>query len=384
MESPLTEPLWQGAIDSFFENAEDIDISIQDFRVLSSYSWLDRPQRTIVVPGLSQHFLPFDNLGYPLILSEDPPAPFQMIPAKGTIVIDQNACRRPSCPLEPLFRAVYHTLPNFDPTGIDLVTDRNNLRKLLSAISSNGDCNENFRIDVQFLGNTMIFNRWNTSLQENIMSPRYRESFLKAITLGRSWTSSHHQIVRFSWAGLDVIERHTVDACIERIDGPTTSVEYVPPVVSSSGLTIIGRGSFVDQQDLLQFKSLESDSVIDMRRIFPRLFFSQMSSLLLGYHRYGTFERVEKATSLYETVDSEKSMKVWQEEMASELGAVVRAIRTIRHVLRESEQPWGVVIVEDRQLRIYGRQTDNGNDKAPGKLPDDLILKWRKAENVKH
>ena len=130
--------------------------------------------------------------------------------------------------------------------------------------------------------------------------------------------------------------------------------------------------------------SLESDSVIDMRYIFPRLFFSQMSSLLLGNHRHGMFERVEKDTGLYENVDLKKSMKVWQKQMASELGAVVRAIRTIRQVLRESEQPWGVVIVENGQLRIYGRQTDGGNDKAPGKLRDDLILKWRKAENAKH
>src|SRR5208282_366650 len=115
-----------------------------------------------------------------------------MIPAKGTIIVDQNAYRRPSCPLEPLFRAVYHTLPNFDPTDVDLVTDRNNLRKLLSAVSSNGDCKEEFRIDVQFLGSTMIFNRWNKSLQENIMSPRYRETFLKAITIGGSLIPSYH------------------------------------------------------------------------------------------------------------------------------------------------------------------------------------------------
>ena len=59
MDSPLTEPLWQGAIDLFLENAdEDIDISIQDFRVLSSYNWLENTKRTIAVPGLFLH--PFD------------------------------------------------------------------------------------------------------------------------------------------------------------------------------------------------------------------------------------------------------------------------------------------------------------------------------------
>lgn len=59
METPLAEPLWQGAIDSFLENAdEDIDVSIQDFRVLSSYNWLEgTEQRTIVVPGLCLHLI---------------------------------------------------------------------------------------------------------------------------------------------------------------------------------------------------------------------------------------------------------------------------------------------------------------------------------------
>ena len=83
-------------------------------------------------------------------------------------------------------------------------------------------------------------------------------------------------------------------------------------------------------------------------------------------------------------MDSEKSVKIWQEQMTLELRAVVRAIRTIRQVLRESNQVWGVVIVENGQMRIYGDQTDDGNDKAPGNLPEDLILKWRKAENAKH
>lgn len=299
-----------------------------------------------------------------------------MIPAKGTVIIDQNAYRRPSCPLEPLFRAVYHTFPDFDPTEIDLVTDRNNLRKLLSAISGNGDCNQNFRIDVQFLGNTMLFNRWNNSLEENIMSPRYRETFLNAITMGGSRSPCYYRIVRFSWGGLDVIERYTADACVEGRGGRQATVGYVPPVILSSRLKIISGGSLVRQQHILQFKALESDATIDMRRIFPRLYFSQVSSLLLGYHRYGTFENVEKDTNLCESVDSEKSVKVWQEKMVLELRAVVRAIRTIRRILRESEQQWGVVIVENGELRIYGHQTDYGNNRVRGKLPDDLILKW--------
>ena len=50
--------------------------------------------------------------------------------------------------------------PEYDPRDVDLVTDRNNLRKLLSAVTGSGDRDEKFRINVQLIGKTMLFTRW--------------------------------------------------------------------------------------------------------------------------------------------------------------------------------------------------------------------------------
>lgn len=52
-------------------------------------------------------------------------------PDSGLVYIDQNAARNPRSPLEPLFRALYTEHPSFDPRVVDLVTDRNKIRKLL-------------------------------------------------------------------------------------------------------------------------------------------------------------------------------------------------------------------------------------------------------------
>jgi len=70
------------------------------------------------------------------------------------VYIDQNGYRSPRYPLEPLFRSVYIEKPDFNPTSLDLVTDRNNLRKLTQAISE--ERIEDFRIDVRVVGSTLF------------------------------------------------------------------------------------------------------------------------------------------------------------------------------------------------------------------------------------
>lgn len=88
--------------------------------------------------------------GCPPLLS--PQKGSQKVPKdSGFIYIAQNAARHPESPLEPPFRALYMTHPSFDIGAVDLVTDRNNIRKLLSfinpSLSKNGF--EPFTIDFE-------------------------------------------------------------------------------------------------------------------------------------------------------------------------------------------------------------------------------------------
>ncbi|CAI7621771.1 unnamed protein product [Penicillium crustosum] len=53
----------------------------------------------------------------------------------GFVYIVQNAARHSNSPLEPLFRALYIEQPSFEIDTIDVVTDRNNVRKLLSFVN---------------------------------------------------------------------------------------------------------------------------------------------------------------------------------------------------------------------------------------------------------
>ena len=89
----------------------------------------------------------------------------------GRSFIDQNGYRLPHHPLLPIFKArdtleVESGGAAFEWNTVDIVTDRNNLLKLLEWADPKG-CNRpaksknGFRIDVQLVGSkTILFQRW--------------------------------------------------------------------------------------------------------------------------------------------------------------------------------------------------------------------------------
>ena len=72
-------------------------------------------------------------------------------------LVDQSSYRCPVFPLAPLVLAVREHDPSFDFKSIELVADRNNLRKLLRWTS--GGTND-FRLDVEVAGGTVLLTRW--------------------------------------------------------------------------------------------------------------------------------------------------------------------------------------------------------------------------------
>lgn len=73
--------------------------------------------------------------------------------------IDQNSARlNDTSPIEPLLRSVELLQPKFDFASVSLVTDRNNLRKLLRWVTRQSD--RPFRIEVERAGDAVVFRRW--------------------------------------------------------------------------------------------------------------------------------------------------------------------------------------------------------------------------------
>ena len=120
----------------------------------------------------------------------------------GKVYIDHNRYKCPNYPLLPLFAAVEHLDPNFPFTSMDIITDRNNLRKLTrfveGPISSEGD----FRIDMQLVGeSTVLFVRHEEKALESAPERHgYGHNFEKITTEfypGCEESIGHHRIVTY-------------------------------------------------------------------------------------------------------------------------------------------------------------------------------------------
>ena len=127
--------------------------------------------------------------------------------------MDQNGYRMgdASC-LLPIFRAVdiiaeENADTSLDWGSIDIITDRNGLRKLMrwlqySPESDNKEPPKEFRIDLQVGGKkTVLMNRWEKRTRENAEPPRSgcgmnfeRESTMS--TKGCERSTGHHRIVQ--------------------------------------------------------------------------------------------------------------------------------------------------------------------------------------------
>lgn len=91
----------------------------------------------------------------------------------------------------------------FDWSSVDIVTDRNGLRKLLRWINAvSGDPPRDFRIDVELAGSkTVLLNRWEQLTKEQPGARRsYGFNFEEAMTVpapGCERGTGHHRIVTY-------------------------------------------------------------------------------------------------------------------------------------------------------------------------------------------
>ena len=130
--------------------------------------------------------------------------PFTIAPDSGVYFSDQNGYRMPQATLLPLITAVNKRAEGkkdkFDWASVDIITDRNGLRKLLRWIGGDSDIRE-FRIDLQLAGEkTVLFNRWEKRTRETFSGRTFGFSFEKASTQaapGCRDSTGHHRIISY-------------------------------------------------------------------------------------------------------------------------------------------------------------------------------------------
>ncbi|KAF8424822.1 hypothetical protein EV426DRAFT_716484 [Tirmania nivea] len=187
----------------------------EDYEVLASYNWFEKAGKpAIIVPGLAPRWTP-------------PPLPAWLNPDTGIYYIDQNAYRWPTSPLEPALRALFTLQPNFDLNPIDLITDRNNLRKLFRFACGDEKFMHDFKLYIEVINRTVLLTRWEKRAVNVVTKHEFRgfgHSFEKEFTKytkGLEGSTGHHRVAKYRFGGLNIMVRFSADAFLGSKDMPS-------------------------------------------------------------------------------------------------------------------------------------------------------------------
>ncbi|KAJ5855569.1 geranylgeranyl pyrophosphate synthetase [Penicillium soppii] len=349
---------------------------ITDVKHLASYNWIEASTPTIAVPGCPAQW-------------SAPPGPRQVNKDSGLVYIAQNAARHPDSPLEPLFRSLYLENPSFDIKSIDVVTDRNNIRKLLSFVKPTLNKNdlESFTIQVDMTAETAIFSRKDTATSEFIGSDEFRgfgHEFEKAYTINQVKESTgHHRIISYRLGGLSFLVRHETDGYVRDskssvMDAELTgdnladilnSLSLTPETTSidepssKSKLTIKREGRTVSRESTLEIKTRVFHKSLKLTEVAAQLWISQTPKLVRAYHRRGIFPtpKVEDVTA---------ALKVWEKVHQDAITKLVALIKCILRVTRK----WGgssTIRYDPLKDKVVVKKVERKKI-----LPEDLYSRW--------
>lgn len=270
------------------------------------------------------------------------------MPDSGFRFIDQNGYRSPSCPLVPLLLAVYVSDPGFDMRAIDIVSDRNNLRKLLDFIT--GDAVKGFRVEVERVGTTTLFTRCEEATSERIDPGVFRgfggefERKNTAYPPGCERSTGHHRIIAYGFGGLRLLVRFRADACatLGRApcdDGGEEVEEEKDELSALMGGLDVGRGeirtlragSMPAQSAIVAIKTRAAHRRLDMPRVLPQLWFAHTEKIVVAYHKAGRFVNIERY-AMNEALDH------WERRNTGNLRKLAQLLRFIVDAAKDAKQ----------------------------------------------
>ncbi|KAI5121356.1 hypothetical protein M0805_000664 [Coniferiporia weirii] len=329
---------------------------------VASYNWIEETTPTILV------------LGCPPIWQDRQP-PFRVPRDTEKSFVDQNRHRVPKYPLLPLVTAIDHLDPGFDFAAIDVVSDRNNLRKLMRWVD--GSIARDFRIDLQLAGAaTVLFTRCDFQPVE-LDSSRfgYGRNFEARTTKpleGCEDSTGHHRVITY------INVRRTQTSHI------TKRVEQRPPtrkndpddllsafekltIKADDKIDIIPAGVLAPQSKLVEMTTRSVRSMeegFDWQDFFPQLFLSQTPNSFIGIHERGQFRRIEAGT-LGDTILSKQRRT--QQAAFDRFRVLLEDVRQIAVNAGKDARLSLIYRVETKKLEVFERDSDAGS------LPDSWM-----------
>ncbi|KAJ8133528.1 hypothetical protein O1611_g86 [Lasiodiplodia mahajangana] len=344
--------------------------------LICSYSWQDSKEAAIIIPG----FAPiWQHVPLPITLPAD----------KGNYFIDQSAARVPRYPFEPVFRAAEAMNPTINFADVDIVINRNSLRKLLDFCG--GTVSDSFRINLAMVDNTLFIERHERNARELIRGTQthgWGHNFEKAFTKlpkELEHSTQYHRVIRYPLGELNCAVRFEVDACYgddnegEKIaadsvyGGLALDISKLSIEKDSGGSKITlaqqhrAKKEFklMPQSTTAEIKTTSKDK--SLYKVLPQLWFGRTPWLIMGHHVEGIFDKVN-------VTNVEANFKSWETRRQNELKKLVSLLSQLRESVKKGGFKRCIATCErqtrPRELKIFP------SSRADGALPDDLIIKF--------
>ncbi|KAK7001801.1 hypothetical protein R3P38DRAFT_3044555, partial [Favolaschia claudopus] len=273
---------------------------------------------------------------------------------------------------------------------IDFITARNTLRKLLHWIEDAGanSKSQDFRIDMQLAGNTVLMNRWETGTRVNWSGQMYGLNFEKASTdpaIGCEECTGHIRIVRYDLDGLKMVVRFEVDACLSRAAKSSAKASTIDDLVAglgqvnlgaasanttsttTHGLTVLPGGRFVPHSSFIELTTRTENRVaqFDWKDAYPQLFFSQTPHHFLAVHYKGRFSAVQKRQL------GSSELQGVERSIQPGLGKLRVALGVIRDlVVKHGQRGRLTLVCRSGRMEVFERESGESC------LPEDVLARF--------
>ncbi|KAG8905589.1 hypothetical protein FRB99_008587 [Tulasnella sp. 403] len=321
-------------------------VEIKNAEAVASYSWTSEKTPTIIVPVLGN-------------VSAD----------TGLIYLDQNSARlgHDVSPLSPIFAAIADMNKEECLKDVDIISDRNNLRKLLKWVTGSAD--DGFRMDVDVVGNTCLLTRVDDFDSETIVGfrgfGRQYEKVSTKLPPGNEKSTGHYRVISFDFGGIKILLRCEVDACTGVVGddlhllNTTRPKANVPPTPDNpfSELTILHTQPtfMVPQSSLIELKTRSAKRPLEWDEVYAQLYFSQMPYLYVARHNNGKFSDVRNLSITGSHLQAcAKRAESGMAQLKAALLSILRAVRAQGAEARLS------LVYRDGQLVLYKRKEGAG------------------------
>lgn len=351
------------------EDLTEVEETISLVRVdhLASYNWIEAETPTITVPGCPALWL--NKRGRQRIKQDS-----------GWVVIAQNADRHPESPLEPLFRALLLMQPTFRLKNMDVITDRNNLRKLLTFVDPHSSkyAIEEFTIDVEVVNQTVLFARTEIATREFIGPTEFRgygHEFERANTSEViEGSTGHHRIIHYKLGDLNILLRCEVDGYVGSATPTKENVYALASMAKALGLDkdcqtklkILIKGKIVNPMSTLEIKTRALHKPLSVADVAPQLWLSSTCKLVRAYHNKGVF-----APSVVEDVTND--VKIWERNNQLHLKKLVHLLQLIKQAASKCQGQSVLHYNPDTDLITI---VEKNRATTKSFLPPDLYKKW--------